>query len=237
MKITTSLQASNLLILSPLSHCTLGCFWFAPTALSDHNTRCCWWFDTKWEPDYQQTPVDWTITITQHRSYSTTRTFASSSRAIAPDDLFYLIVTYRHHMVSLNITNIGLSISRASAGLSSTGPVGIYFSEIVIEIKWFSFMNLQVKASSLKCGPFFTGLISVFFFNVRQSHVLLIVFLIFFNHTRRKQTQIFGGTLEVITRLLELLYVFEHKTQYLFIRAPYTYIVVFWHMSNIPPMI
>ena len=30
---------------------------------------------------------------------------------------------------------------------------------------------------------------------------------------------------------------FEHKTQYLLIYAPYTRIVVFWHISNIPPMI
>ena len=30
---------------------------------------------------------------------------------------------------------------------------------------------------------------------------------------------------------------FEHKTQYLLIRAPYTRIVVFWHISYIPPMI
>ena len=30
---------------------------------------------------------------------------------------------------------------------------------------------------------------------------------------------------------------FEHKTQPLLIRAPYTHILVFWHISNIPPMI
>ena len=30
---------------------------------------------------------------------------------------------------------------------------------------------------------------------------------------------------------------FEHKRQYLLIHAPYTCIVVFWHISNIPPMI
>ena len=30
---------------------------------------------------------------------------------------------------------------------------------------------------------------------------------------------------------------FEHKMQYLLIHAPYTRIVVFWHISNIPPMI
>ena len=30
---------------------------------------------------------------------------------------------------------------------------------------------------------------------------------------------------------------FEHKTQYLLIHAPYTRIVVFWYISNIPPMI
>ena len=28
---------------------------------------------------------------------------------------------------------------------------------------------------------------------------------------------------------------FEHKTQYLLIRAPFTRILVFWHISNIPP--
>ena len=30
---------------------------------------------------------------------------------------------------------------------------------------------------------------------------------------------------------------FIYKAQYLLIRAPYTRIVVFWHISNIPPMI
>ena len=30
---------------------------------------------------------------------------------------------------------------------------------------------------------------------------------------------------------------FEHKMQYLLIRAPYTRKVVFWHTSNIPPTI
>ena len=30
---------------------------------------------------------------------------------------------------------------------------------------------------------------------------------------------------------------FEPKTQYILMRAPYTRIVVFWHISNIPPMI
>ena len=30
---------------------------------------------------------------------------------------------------------------------------------------------------------------------------------------------------------------FEHKTQYLLIHAPYARIVIFWHISNIPPMI
>ena len=30
---------------------------------------------------------------------------------------------------------------------------------------------------------------------------------------------------------------FEHKTQYLLIRDPYTRFMVFWHISNIPPMI
>ena len=28
---------------------------------------------------------------------------------------------------------------------------------------------------------------------------------------------------------------FEHKTQYILIHAPYTRIVVFWHINNIPP--
>ena len=40
---------------------------------------------------------------------------------------------------------------------------------------------------------------------------------------------------EVMTRLLEVLYVFEHNTQYLLIHVPYTRIMAFWHISNIPP--
>ena len=34
--------------------------------------------------------------------------------------------------------------------------------------------------------------------------------------------------------LLEVMYVFEHKMIYISIHAPYTRIVVFWHISNIP---
>ena len=30
---------------------------------------------------------------------------------------------------------------------------------------------------------------------------------------------------------------FDHKAQYILICAPYTHIVVFWHIRNIPPMI
>ena len=33
-------------------------------------------------------------------------------------------------------------------------------------------------------------------------------------------------------KLLDVLYVFEHKTQYRLIHAPYTNIVAFWHISN-----
>ena len=40
---------------------------------------------------------------------------------------------------------------------------------------------------------------------------------------------------ESYNRLLDGLYVFEHKTQYLLIRVPYTCIVLFWHISNMPP--
>ena len=38
-----------------------------------------------------------------------------------------------------------------------------------------------------------------------------------------------------VWQLCKVLYVFEHKTQYLLIHAPYTCIVVFWQISNIPP--
>ena len=37
--------------------------------------------------------------------------------------------------------------------------------------------------------------------------------------------------------LFEMLYVFEHKTLDLLIHAPYTRIVVFWHISYMPPWI
>ena len=38
-------------------------------------------------------------------------------------------------------------------------------------------------------------------------------------------------------QLCKVLYVFEHKTQYLLIHAPFTRIVVFWHIGNVTPMI
>ena len=38
-------------------------------------------------------------------------------------------------------------------------------------------------------------------------------------------------------QLCKVFYVFEHKTQYLLIHAPFTRIVVFWHIGNVLPMI
>ena len=37
--------------------------------------------------------------------------------------------------------------------------------------------------------------------------------------------------------LCKVLYIFEHKTQDHLINAPFTRIVVFWHIGNVPPMI
>ena len=36
-------------------------------------------------------------------------------------------------------------------------------------------------------------------------------------------------------QLCKVLYVFEHKMQYLSIHALFTLIVVFWHIGNVPP--
>ena len=33
-------------------------------------------------------------------------------------------------------------------------------------------------------------------------------------------------------KLVEVLYIFDHKTQYLLIPVPYTHIVVFWNINN-----
>ena len=38
-------------------------------------------------------------------------------------------------------------------------------------------------------------------------------------------------------QLRKVLYVFEHKTQYLLFQAPFAHIVVFWHIGNVPPLI
>ena len=38
---------------------------------------------------------------------------------------------------------------------------------------------------------------------------------------------------EKLWQLYKVLYVFEHKTQYLLIHAPFTRIVVFWHIGNV----
>ena len=38
-------------------------------------------------------------------------------------------------------------------------------------------------------------------------------------------------------QLSKVLNVFEYKTLYILIHAPFTRIVVFWHVGNVPPMI
>ena len=38
-------------------------------------------------------------------------------------------------------------------------------------------------------------------------------------------------------QLCKVLYVFEHKTQYFLIHAPFTRFVVFRYIGNVPPMI
>ena len=43
------------------------------------------------------------------------------------------------------------------------------------------------------------------------------------------------GKLWQLCKVLQYM-IIEHKTQYLLIRAPYTRIVVFWHIGNVPPM-
>ena len=40
-----------------------------------------------------------------------------------------------------------------------------------------------------------------------------------------------------VMKLCKVSYVFEHKMQYLLIHAPFTLIVVFWHIGNEPAMI
>ena len=38
-------------------------------------------------------------------------------------------------------------------------------------------------------------------------------------------------------QLCKVLCIFEQKTQYILIHAPFTRIVIFWHIGNVPPMI
>ena len=38
-------------------------------------------------------------------------------------------------------------------------------------------------------------------------------------------------------QLSKVLLVFEHKAQYFLIHAPFTHIVLFWHIGNVPPVI
>ena len=42
---------------------------------------------------------------------------------------------------------------------------------------------------------------------------------------------------KLVGRYNKLSNVFEHKTQYLLIHAPYTRIVILWHISNMSPLI
>ena len=40
----------------------------------------------------------------------------------------------------------------------------------------------------------------------------------------------------IYSRLPDVLYVFEHKAQYLLFHTPETHIVVFWDIINMPPL-
>ena len=42
---------------------------------------------------------------------------------------------------------------------------------------------------------------------------------------------------EKLWQLYKVFYGFELETQYLLIHAPFTRIVVFWHIGNVPPVI
>ena len=77
-----------------------------------------------------------------------------------------------------------------------------------------------VRSSYLHNGIFYTGKMSLYW--IDQSH-----------RYGRPQAACRepAGSYDKTTRTAIC---FEHKTQYLLIRAPYTRIVVFWHISNTP---
>ena len=66
----------------------------------------------------------------------------------------------------------GLSPDRNNAGLLLIGPLGTKFSEIVIEIRIFSFKKMGLNVSSAKWWPFCLGL-NVFMLCLNQKPAIL----------------------------------------------------------------
>ena len=91
---------------------------------------------------------------------------------------------------------------------------------IILEVWWYIHWIMLICC----CGKITRYLHRVLFMSIDQSHR-------YGRHQAACREP--AGSYDNTTRTAIC---FEHKTQYLLIRAPYTRIVVFWHISNIPPM-
>ena len=93
-------------------------------------------------PRCQQTRLNWTIGLTHWGQVThicvNKLTIIGSDNGLSPDRRQAIIWT--------------------NAGLLLIGPLGTYFSEILIEILTFSFKKMRLKVSSAKWRPFCLGL-------------------------------------------------------------------------------
>ena len=132
------------------------------------------------------------------------------------------------------------AIIGTNAGILLIGPLGTNFSENSIEILTFSFTKMRLKVSSAKWRPFCLGLNVLKLSHVSKSCPSWHIQWCHYNTSNRLVSQMQVPLAACrqpagkLWQLCKVLYVFEHKMRYLLIHAPFTPIVVFWHISNMP---
>ena len=109
-----------------------------------------------------------------------------------------------------------------------------YFIYIYCNLLWYTYWIVSICLNELLIICSVTKNISIWF---GSSSIVTLIAIIDQSHRYGRSQAACREPAGSYDKTIRTAICFEHKAQYLLIRAPYTRIVVFWHISNIPPMI